>query len=62
VAYSATGRSDDAELFVDPITHKEDIMSNSALAPEVENLKTRLKRTWMAGDYDRFSRYMESGA
>ena len=37
-------------------------MSNSALAPEVENLKTRLKRTWMAGDYDRFSRYMESGA
>ena len=37
-------------------------MSNSALAPEVENLKTRLKRTWMAGDYDRFSRYMENGA
>ncbi len=37
-------------------------MSNSALAPEVEKLKTRLKRIWMAGDYDRFSRYMESGA
>ena len=63
MAYSATGRSDDAEPFIDLITHtKEDIMSNSALAPEVENLKTRLKRTWMAGDYDRFSRYMESGA
>jgi SAM-dependent methyltransferase len=26
------------------------------------NLKARLKRTWMAGDYDRFSRYMENGA
>ena len=25
-------------------------------------MKTRLKHIWMAGDYDRFSRYMESGA
>jgi len=37
-------------------------MSTSALAPEVERMKTRLKNTWMAGDYDRFSRYMEGGA
>jgi ubiquinone/menaquinone biosynthesis C-methylase UbiE len=37
-------------------------MSTSALAPEVERVKTRLKFIWMAGDYDRFSRYMESGA
>ena len=37
-------------------------MSTNALAPEVASLKTRLKSIWMAGDYDRFSRYMESGA
>lgn len=35
-------------------------MSTSALASEVERLKTHLKQIWMAGDYDRFSRYMES--
>src|SRR5690242_9219322 len=29
---------------------------------EIENLKSRLQKTWMAGDYDRFSRYMEDGA
>ncbi|HJU05377.1 MAG TPA: class I SAM-dependent methyltransferase [Nitrospiraceae bacterium] len=37
-------------------------MSTSALTHEVESLKTRLKHIWMAGDYDRFSRYMENGA
>ncbi|HEX2056320.1 MAG TPA: class I SAM-dependent methyltransferase [Nitrospiraceae bacterium] len=37
-------------------------MATSMLSPEVEHLKTRLKATWMAGDYDRFSRYMENGA
>ncbi len=37
-------------------------MSTSALAPDVVNMKTRLKKIWMAGDYDRFSRYMENGA
>ena len=37
-------------------------MSTIATAPEVEGLKARLKDTWMAGDYDRFSRYMEQGA
>jgi SAM-dependent methyltransferase len=28
----------------------------------VENIKSELRTTWMAGDYDRFSRYMESEA
>ena len=28
----------------------------------IESLKSRLQKTWMAGDYDRFSRYMEDGA
>jgi 16S rRNA G1207 methylase RsmC len=28
----------------------------------VEELKGRLKATWMTGDYDVFSRYMEEGA
>lgn len=37
-------------------------MSTSAPAPEVASLKTRLKNIWMAGDYDRFSRYMEGSA
>jgi len=29
---------------------------------DVEELKTRLKTTWMTGDYDVFSRYLEKGA
>src|SRR5215469_1710638 len=37
-------------------------MSTTAAAPAGDHLKTRLKETWMAGDYDRFSRYMEQGA
>lgn len=37
-------------------------MTVSVLNPDVEGLKTRLKQIWMAGDYDRFSRYMEGGA
>src|SRR5215471_20545250 len=32
------------------------------LAPGIASLKSRLKRTWMAGDYDRFSRSMENDA
>jgi hypothetical protein len=28
----------------------------------VESMKSRLKHIWMAGDYDRFSRYMETSA
>ena len=37
-------------------------MTANATAPEIDGLKTRLKETWMAGDYDRFSRYLEQGA
>jgi ubiquinone/menaquinone biosynthesis C-methylase UbiE len=37
-------------------------MQASAISPEVEGLKVRLKNIWMAGDYDRFSRYMENSA
>jgi ubiquinone/menaquinone biosynthesis C-methylase UbiE len=37
-------------------------MSTITTAPEIDGMKARLKETWMAGDYDRFSRYMEQGA
>jgi len=37
-------------------------MSTTKTAVEMDGLKIRLKETWMAGDYDRFSRYMEQGA
>ena len=37
-------------------------MFTSAITSEVESVKTRLKNIWMAGDYDRFSRYMEGSA
>ena len=37
-------------------------MSTITITPEISGLKARLKDTWMAGDYDRFSRYMEQGA
>ena len=37
-------------------------MSTTTTVVEMDGLKTRLKETWMAGDYDRFSRYMEQGA
>jgi ubiquinone/menaquinone biosynthesis C-methylase UbiE len=34
----------------------------SAISPGTESVKANLKHIWMAGDYDRFSRYMEGGA
>lgn len=34
----------------------------SATIAEIDSLKTRLKSIWTAGDYDRFSRFMEGGA
>ena len=37
-------------------------MSSITIAPEIDSLKNRLKQTWMSGDYDRFSRYMEQDA
>jgi SAM-dependent methyltransferase len=32
------------------------------LSPEMQTLKTRLKATWMAGDYGHFAQYLEPGA
>jgi SAM-dependent methyltransferase len=37
-------------------------VTNIAIATEIDKVKAPLKETWMAGDYDRFSRYMEQGA
>src|SRR5947209_7175523 len=37
-------------------------MSTITSTTEIDRLKARLKDTWAAGDYDRFSRYMEQGA
>jgi len=37
-------------------------MNTITAAPGMQGLKDRLKQTWMSGDYDRFSRYMEHGA
>lgn len=34
----------------------------SAMTPEMESLKSRLKATWMAGDYGHFATYLEPGA
>ena len=34
----------------------------SDMTPEMEALKSRLKATWMSGDYAHFATYMESGA
>src|SRR5215472_6556237 len=42
--------------------NKEGTMTTTTTVPEIVSLKTTLKETWMAGDYDRFSRYMEQGA
>ena len=36
--------------------------SIASTTPEMDALKTRLKSTWMAGNYDYFSRFMESSA
>jgi SAM-dependent methyltransferase len=37
-------------------------MVTTALSADVDGLKARLRSIWMAGDYDRFSRYLEDGA
>jgi ubiquinone/menaquinone biosynthesis C-methylase UbiE len=38
------------------------IMTSTQTTKEIDELKTRLKTTWMTGDYDLFSRYMEKDA
>lgn len=37
-------------------------MSTTAVAPDMNAVKARLKETWSAGNYDLFSRYLEPGA
>ena len=37
-------------------------MSAAVASVDIHFLKHRLRATWMAGDYDRFSRFMESSA
>ena len=37
-------------------------MITNTVVSEMDSLKARLRAIWMAGDYDRFSRYMESSA
>jgi SAM-dependent methyltransferase len=37
-------------------------MTTAMTAGDLDALKTRLKATWMAGDYDYFSRFMETSA
>ena len=37
-------------------------MDAATMAPEVAALKDKLKATWMAGNYDHFSRFMERSA
>jgi SAM-dependent methyltransferase len=34
----------------------------TAMTPEMEALKARLKTTWMSGDYGHFAKYLEPGA
>jgi ubiquinone/menaquinone biosynthesis C-methylase UbiE len=38
------------------------MVKDTPMTPDFEQLKTRLKSTWMTGDYDAFSRYMEKDA
>lgn len=37
-------------------------MTTSTLTTEMDGLKQTLQQIWTAGDYDRFSRYLEGGA
>jgi len=37
-------------------------MTHISTAEQIDSPKAQTKGTWMAGDYDRFSRYMEPGA
>ncbi len=34
----------------------------SAINPEMESLKTRLKAMWMTGDYGQVAKHIETGA
>jgi 2-polyprenyl-3-methyl-5-hydroxy-6-metoxy-1,4-benzoquinol methylase len=41
--------------------HMNAIVKESQTTQEVDRLKDGLKTTWMTGDYDLFSRYLEKG-
>ncbi len=45
-----------------PSTAKTATAPQAIVSEELNLLKERLKTTWMAGDYDHFSRYMEQSA
>src|SRR5213593_1343393 len=51
--------SEDTEWKENPMTA---IASTTQTAKEFNELKIRLKNTWMTGDYDLFSRFMEKDA
>lgn len=51
----------DAASVIQNTASKEGIMTSTTVG-ERDGLKTRLKEIWKAGNYDRFSRYMEGGA
>src|SRR5262249_33872490 len=70
--FGRTDKSHFQEVFIVAITwgwnfqllqNEESKMNALATAtPDFAGLKSKLKQTWMAGDYDRFSRYMEADA
>lgn len=37
-------------------------MNMTTVTPDIDTIKTRMKATWMSGDYGTFAKYMESGA
>jgi ubiquinone/menaquinone biosynthesis C-methylase UbiE len=43
-----------------PFARKEEKMTTTT--PDIDTIKTRLKATWMSGDYGTFATYMEPGA
>ena len=43
-------------------TINESINNSSSPTPDINTIKAKMKATWMDGDYDTFSRYMENGA
>lgn len=45
---------------MDTATMRE--LAPDAMSPEMEALKSRLKATWMSGDYGHFATYLEPGA
>jgi hypothetical protein len=38
------------------------LLTTAQMTTSLDEVKARLRATWMSGDYDLFSRYMETGA